>query len=88
MTSDEPSGRPDIEFSASVQADELRFHDAPVSQVRFPGRGDRITGQRTIRKNVDSPVTPGEQYVDVVVETTIAAELLPLSPDESRRPGS
>ena len=66
----------DVEISASVAADELRFDTQPEVRVSFPGTGNRDSRQVTRRQNIDTPVQPGKIYRRVFVVTRIRSRLL------------
>ena len=65
----------DVEIAASVSADELCFGSAPDVRTRYPGRGERESGQATTRRNIDTPVQPGRTYRRVFVATRISSRL-------------
>ena len=48
----------------------------PEVRIRFPGSGERDSGQTTSRRNVDSPVEPGKTYRRVFAATRIYSRLL------------
>jgi hypothetical protein len=66
----------DVAIVASATADELRFHAQPEVRTRFPGSGERDSGQTTARMNVDSPVEPWKTYRRVFAATRISSRLL------------
>jgi hypothetical protein len=66
----------DVEIVAAVAADELRFDAEPRVDVRFPGTGNRDSRQVTKRRNIDTPVRPGQTYRRVFVATRIGSRLL------------
>ena len=66
----------DVAIVASAAADELVFHAQPEVRTRFPGSGERDSGQTTTRRNVDSPVRPGKTYRRVFAATRISSRLI------------
>jgi hypothetical protein len=66
----------DVEIAASVSADELRFESAPDVRTRYPGAGERDSGQTTTRRNIDAPVRPGRTYRRVFASTRISSRLV------------
>jgi pyruvate/2-oxoglutarate dehydrogenase complex dihydrolipoamide acyltransferase (E2) component len=73
-------GRPDIDFSASVKARELRFEEEPQTEVRFWGTPERNSVSVNERKNLPEKVQQGVTYRDVSVRSRIASELV--APEE------
>lgn len=72
----------DVEIVASAAAEELRLETEPHVTVRFSGTGERDSRQVTRRRNVDSPVQPGQTYRRVFAATRISSRLLdPGGPD-------
>lgn len=72
---------PDIEFTANVQARELRFEKVPETQVRFRGFPERASVSGTERKNLPEKVRRGVTYRDVRVRLCIATGLTDTDPD-------
>jgi len=65
----------DIVFTATVRADELRFHGTPETEVTFTGEpGERSTSCST-RRNLPDRVTGGATYRNIEVEYVLAAKL-------------
>jgi hypothetical protein len=61
MTSTKRQRRPisvDIEFIASLEADELRFDDPPETAVRFFGEPDHESTYRSDRTNLPEKLNP------------------------------
>jgi pyruvate/2-oxoglutarate dehydrogenase complex dihydrolipoamide acyltransferase (E2) component len=73
-------GNPDIDFSASVKARELRFEEEPQTEVRFWGSPKRNSVSVNERKNLPEQVQQGVTYHNVSVQSRIASELV--SPEE------
>ena len=69
-------GNPDIDFSASVKARELRFEEEPQTEVRFWGHPERNSVSVNERKNLPEKVREGVTYHDVSVRSRIASELV------------
>jgi len=74
------AGNPDIDFSASVKARELRFEEEPQTEVRFWGSPKRNSVSLNERKNLPEKVRQGVTYRDVSVRSHIASELV--APEE------
>jgi hypothetical protein len=78
MSSKRRPSRPrsaDIEFIASVEADELRFDDAPETEVRFFGEPGHESAAGSDRTNLPENVEPGVTYRDVRIDYRIASRL-------------
>jgi hypothetical protein len=69
-------GNPDIDFSASVKARELRFEEEPQTEVRFWGHPERNSVSVNERKNLPEKVREGVTYHDVSVRSRIASKLV------------
>ncbi|WP_084546816.1 hypothetical protein [Glycomyces arizonensis] len=82
MTSPEP----DIEFASTVEARELRFREAPRTEVTFSGEPGRTSAERSRRVNLPEPVEPGVDYRDVRVEYRFEVSAEPDEPDAARAP--
>ena len=76
--------QPDIEFTASVKADELRFDEVPDTDVRFFGEPDHESASGSDRENLPEKVEPGVTYRDVKVDYRLATRVR--AADKSRRP--
>lgn len=72
---------PNIEFTANVQARELRFEKVPETEVRFWGSPERASVSGTERKNLPEKVRRGVTYPDVRVRLRIATGLIDAEPD-------
>lgn len=75
---------PDIEFTATVKADELRFKEVPETDVRFSGEPGHRSSSGSRRTNLPDEVEPGTTYRDVRVDYRLASEL---APESSRSSG-
>lgn len=75
MTPRQPEPVPDIEFSSSVEADELRFRETPRTEVTFSGGPGTSTVKRGLRVNLPEPVEPGADYSGVRVEYDFAVSV-------------
>ena len=73
-------GNPDIDFSASVKARELRFEEEPQTKVRFWGHPERNSVSVNERKNLPEKVRQGVTYHEVSVRSRTASELV--APEE------
>ena len=73
-------GNPDIDFSASVKARELRFEEEPQTEVRFWGHPERNSVSVNERKNLPEKVRQGVTYHNISVRSRIASELV--APEE------
>src|SRR5918994_1648808 len=71
---------PDIDFSASVKARELRFEEEPQTEVRFRGHPERNSVSVNERKNLPEKIRQGVTYHDISVRSRIASELV--APEE------
>jgi hypothetical protein len=79
MSSRKRPGRPqpaDIEFAASLEADELRFDQPPETGVRFFGTPGHESASGSDRTNLPEKVEPGARYRDVLVHYRLASRLL------------
>ncbi len=76
--------QPDIEFTASMKADELRFDEVPDTDVRFFGEPDHESASGSDRENLPEKVEPGVTYRDVKVDYRLATRVR--AADKSRRP--
>jgi hypothetical protein len=68
--------KPDIEFTASVKADELRFDEVPDTDVRFFGGPEHESASGSDRENLPEQVEPGVTYRDVRVDYRLATRLV------------
>ena len=61
---------------ATVQADELRFEQAPETEVRFFGEPGHESASGSDRTNLPEKVEPGVTYRDVRVDYRLASRLV------------
>ena len=73
----------DIEFVASVAADELRFDEPPETDIQFFGEPGHESTSDSERTNVPEKVKPGVTYRNVRVDYRLASRLA----EPSGRPG-
>ena len=66
---------PDLEFAASVHADELRFVEPPQTDVRFIGEPDHESVSGSDRANLPKKVESGVTYRNVRVDYRLASRL-------------
>lgn len=76
---------PDIELTARVEADELRFREVPETDVRLSGEPDHEGESRTERTNLPDEVEPGVTYRKVRVDYRLANEIKERDRRERRR---
>lgn len=67
--------RPDIELTASVKADGLRFREVPKTAVRFFGEPGHESESGSRWTNLPEAVEPDVTYRDVQVEYRLATRL-------------
>lgn len=70
------SPRPDIEFSATVRMESIRFDSAPGAGLRLGGAPRVETRHDVERDRLPAPVQAGRTYRDATVRTTFSATLL------------
>ena len=78
MSSRKRPSRPhsaDIEFTALVEADELRYHEPPETEVRFFGEPGHESASGSDRTNLPEKVQTGVTYRDVRVDYRLASRL-------------
>jgi hypothetical protein len=78
MSSEKRPSRPhsaDIEFTASLEADELRFDESPETDVRFFGQPGHESASGSDRTNLPEKVEPGVTYRNVRVDYRLANRL-------------
>ena len=73
-------GNPDIDFSASVKARELRFEEEPQTEVTFWGHPERNSVSADERENLPDLLRQDVTYHDISVRSRIASELV--APEE------
>jgi len=76
---------PDIEFSARIDAKEMRFGEVPETKVEFFGDPDHESGHESERTNLPDKVVKGETYRDVRVDYRLASTIL--VEDKGEEPG-
>ena len=72
--------RPDIEISADVRADSVRFGEKPDVDVRFTGDTEQAWSGSE-RENIPDEVQPGVVYRDVRVRWSAVAKVDPRIPE-------
>jgi len=72
---------PEINFTANLEARELRFDEVPETKVRFWGHPELHSVSGTERKNLPEEVRQGVTYRNVSVQVRIASELGDTDPD-------
>jgi hypothetical protein len=65
----------DIEFVASVEADELRFDEPPETEVRFSGEPSHESASGSDRTNLPEKVEAGVRYRDIRVDYRLASRM-------------
>ena len=73
--------KPEIDFTANVKAQKLRFDEVPKTKVRFWGHPERDSVSGTERGALPEEVRQGITYRDVSVRLRIASELVNTEPD-------
>lgn len=91
ISSDKRPSRPhsaDIEFLASLTADELRFDESPETEARFFGQPGHESAAGSDRTNLPEKVDPDVTYRNVRVDYRFASRLTgPAQPaSEQERP--
>lgn len=90
VSSEKRPSRPhsaDIEFTASLEADELRFDESPETDVRFFGQPGHESASGSDRTNLPEKVEPGVTYRNVRVDYRLANRLTgPAHPDSEQGP--
>ena len=72
---------PEINFTATVEARELRFDEVPETKVRFSGHPELHSVSGTERKNLPEEVRQGVTYRNVSVRLRIATKLVDTESD-------
>lgn len=75
--------QPDIDFVAVVEAEELRFSEAPESRVEFFGHPERDSASGSVRRGLPDSVEDNVTYRHIRVDYRIRSRLLEHSPDLS-----
>jgi hypothetical protein len=68
---------PDVEISARVRADEIRFECKPEVEVVVVGDTPFSSESGSERENLPDEVEPGVTYRDIEVHWRVAARLTP-----------
>ena len=58
----------DIEFAATVKADQLRFRQEPTVEIHFSGTPDHQSASSSRRANLPDPVVEDVDYHDVRID--------------------
>ena len=66
---------PDIELSATVEAENLRFREVPETDVTFDGVPGHQSHSGSERRNLPEQVEPAVTYRDVRVDYRLASRL-------------
>jgi hypothetical protein len=66
---------PDVEITALVRAEELRFECAPRADVRVYADSPADVEHVSDRQNLPDEVEPGVTYRDIAVSWRVAARL-------------
>jgi hypothetical protein len=74
--------RPDVEFTASVNADELRFREVPDTDVQFFGEPGHESASGSDRENLPEKVDPDVTYRDVRVDYRLATRVRASKPND------
>jgi hypothetical protein len=69
------SPEPDVEISATVRADELRFESEPEVSVRVHADSPADTEHVSERDNLPDQIEPGVTYRDIAVAWRVSARL-------------
>jgi len=78
MGSEKRPSRPhsaDIEFTASLKADKLRFDESPETDVLFFGQPGHESASGSDRTNLPEKVEPGVTYRNVRIDYRLASRL-------------
>lgn len=67
---------PDIDFTATVKAEEMRFREVPDTDVRLSGSPDHDGESGSERMNLADEVEPGVTYRNVRVDYRLANRLI------------
>jgi hypothetical protein len=66
-----------------VYGDRLRFHEEPLTEVTFPGSGERESRSESERTNLPDTVAADEDYRDVTVTYRLETRLTGPPDDEA-----
>lgn len=72
---------PDVEFTATVKARELRFEEVPDTEVHPPAQTERENLPEKVR-----PADAGTTFRDISIRVRIANELTVSEPDQWEEP--
>ena len=75
---------PDIEFTASVKAEELEFREKPETEVSFSGTPGHESVSEDNRRNLPDTVRPGVKYHNIEVDYRLATKIAPAAEEEAR----
>ncbi len=77
------SGQPgnDIDFVAKVEAEQLRFSEAPDSRVEFFGSSERDSASGSVRRGLPDSVENDVTYRHVRVDYRIRSRLVDNDPE-------
>jgi hypothetical protein len=70
-----PEDAPDIEFGATVEAEQLRFREVPTTEVSFSGTPDYESFSVSRRRNLPDRVSEHVDYYDVQVDYLLTNRL-------------
>lgn len=76
------SETPDIEITADVKTQRLRFEKTPETEVRFRGNSEHESVSGTERENLPERVERGVTYRDARVQLRIANEVARKEPSK------
>ena len=68
-------GAPDIEFAATVEAENLRFREVPRTEIHFSGAPDHESSTVNRRRNLPDPVSKDIDYHDVRIDYLLTNRL-------------
>jgi hypothetical protein len=75
--------RPDLDFSTSVKAKEVKFERVPEKKVRYYGEPDHETEVEVERENIPEGPKEGVTYRDVKVTWSVAQRIVhPADPED------
>jgi len=66
---------PDIEFAATVEAEQLRFREVPRTEIRFSGTPDYDSSTVSRRRNLPDQVLEDVDYHDARVDYLLTNRL-------------
>jgi hypothetical protein len=80
-----PEDLPDIEIVARVEAEHLRFREAPRTVIRFSGTPDYESSRVSRRRNLPDPVSQHVDYHNVQVDYRLTNRLRNGDPAQKRQ---